>query len=218
MDTRTTPMLDEVMRLASEQGWTVQSEHEHGASITSTIVRGDQERIMFHSWGPQAQGGNGQIRSYAGQIMAGTVAVQQIRGEGFLSQDEVVHQLAKLNWAPNCPFELQVQEGEYEQGWETASNYTVHRLRPGRYPIEFVTVDYRRVDMDRYPKSAYYAIARVPTDEIRRFYINRVLTASSAHDEAIVPPRKSSILWAVYAYEVRDRRDDSFGLFQVVPV
>jgi hypothetical protein len=82
------------------------------------------------------------------------------------------------------------------QVWETASNYTRYEVQPGDYPVEWrdnlhrpvitagQTVEYGRVVVD--------AIER------QRHYVNRVLGASSSHDE--YPDRPTTLTNDHYAY------------------
>ncbi len=81
--------------------------------------------------------------------------------------------------------------------WETASNYTKHRLTPGVYPIEFVDIDHKPVREGERP---YYAIATIPTTIVEIYYVNRILNHTSAHQEN--PNKPGTILFRCYAYEI----------------
>lgn len=205
LQTRAT--MTETLNRARATGWQVQLCPPEPHVQKAELRRGDDERLSLTAW----DGGLNDVHCLHGQVATGLVSRTRVCHfwNSRITQAEMNQLLRRTSWDNNSGHLLQVSEGEYRQSWETASNYTVHRLHPGLYPIEFVGIDYQRTDDER----PYYAIARVPTTEIRQSYVNRVFTASSAHNEEL--DRPSSILWSVYGYQLPDRADSAH--FKVVP-
>lgn len=200
--------LQTTLNRARATGWQAQLCPPEPHIQKAELRRGDDERLSLTAW----VSGLGDVHCLHGQVATGLVSRRRVNysWNSRITQAEMYDLLRRTTWENNSGYLLQVSEGEYRQSWETASNYTVHRLHPGLYPIEFVDIDYQRTDGER---PHYYAIARVPTTEIRQFYINRVFTASSAHDDEL--DRPSSILWSVYGYQLPNRADSAY--FKVVP-
>lgn len=75
---------------------------------------------------------------------------------------------------------------EVTQTWETASNYTVHEVQPGTYPVSLTT-----------GPGSTWVLVTVDTIVKQNYYVNRVFSASSAHDERPNTPGS-------YTFQLRD--------------
>lgn len=194
--------IERAHELAEQNGWQI-------ADMTESrlrLRRGERESVTFAHWA------DGVIHVIHAQVATGPVSVSKVERSWNSSiwEPEIARilQAKPASAYTDYPFEMVVSEGEYTQCWETASNYTRHQLVPGVYPVELVGIDYQAVT-----KQPYYAIAHINTIEIEQFWVNRVLTASSAHSTTSGDP--SSILWSAYAYHVATADQYVDGPFMV---
>lgn len=177
--------------LLMHNGWSIESMTES----TIRAVRGKRERLEYSWWA------DGSIHILRGQVASGPVSVRRVQDRGWNStiwQAEVDAEVMRkpASEYTDYEYELHVSAGEVKRSWETASNYTLHELVPGVYPVELVGIEY-------HPSiRPYYAIAMVDTFEVERHYVNRLLSHSNAHTEQMHVA--SSIMWDVYSYNLKD--------------
>ena len=95
-----------------------------------------------------------------------------------------------------------VDEGSIyvDRNLATASWWEKYRLVGGTYPVEYVTIDHRPVNVAEGGRP-YYAIVRVPAVMIESYYVSRLFNASSAHHETGLE-KESVRIFEVYAYNV----------------
>lgn len=79
---------------------------------------------------------------------------------------------------------------EVQQTWETACNYTMHEVQPGTYAA-------------RMSRDGHFVCIGVDTIVLQNYYVNRVFTASSAHDERPMTPGRYT--FQLYDYLVAEQ-------------
>lgn len=89
----------------------------------------------------------------------------------------------------------------HRQDYETASTWSRYEIQPGTYEIEFVTINYRPVPEGQRP---YYATVKVDARRVEHAYINRLLTASSAHHDETPDAPIEKLHRSIYAYAFND--------------
>ena len=104
-------------------------------------------------------------------------------------------------------FELVIDEDfEYvDRALATASWWDRYLLRAGRYPIEYLTVNYH-VPWQAAPHmngSAYWGVAKVKGILVETYRVNRLLTASSS--ETRHPNTETTKHFQWYEYQIKDQ-------------
>ena len=212
MKTTQKMLLGDAAVIAARAGWNWTSTAENGGSrVTLECLRG-RERMHFTAWSA-----NGEISQANGQVATGIYSLEQIRENWPPSEKQIENWLrrpAASDWSNNSGFDLEVSEGLVRESWETACNYTEKRLIAGRYPLELQSLEYQRTGEGR----PYYARAVIPAVAVREFYVNRVFTASKAHDNEL-DERPSSHDWTIYAYQLPEagQTREIGDLFRIVP-
>lgn len=85
--------------------------------------------------------------------------------------------------------------------YETASTWSRYEIQPGTYDVEFVNINYRPVPEGARP---YYATVKLDARRVQHSYVNRLLTASSAHDEHTPEAPIEPLHRSLYAYAFED--------------
>lgn len=186
--------IETVIESAVKNGWEVNSHSDR----SKVFRRGAESMHLFHWSSGEIYSGN--INYATGPVSIGRRELHQ-RVSGY-PVDEILSYVTGKKAEDFGPTEYVLvieEDATKKEDWETASNYSIHKLAPGKYPIEFVGASHNALREGERP---YYAIARVPSTIVEEFYVNRLLHASSSHHEK--PNKPSIVLWNRYAYEVKD--------------
>lgn len=108
-----------------------------------------------------------------------------------------------MTLAPTLVFD---EPTEYHRAdYETASMWSKYEIEPGRYEVEFVTINYTPCPEGARP---YYALVRLNVRQVENYHENRLWTASayasSAHHEKTPDAPIETLSRSTYAYNFED--------------
>lgn len=206
-----------VESLAAAHGWHLASATEtaDNANGRRLYIR-DGERVHLRTWP-----GTGGVPALTAEPAAGRVSTREFRREWTghnVAIGDVVEAFTGPRAAtfPASPLVIVVDAGEFidRNAYATASNYNTVATVPGRYPVELLD-GYGRPTAD--VASARRFVAIVPATIVREYYVNRVFSASSAHDNATNRPTHHYVTGD--AYLLADGSAPTFldGLASIVP-
>lgn len=209
--------LAQVEALAARHGWTLHSATESADNPNgSRAYRRGREAIVIRTW-PHSGG----VPSLTADLAAGRVNMRQF-GRTWTGHNVPADVITEAFTGPRAesfpasPYVIVVESGEFidRNAYATASNYNTVATVPGRYPVELL--DARgRVTAD--VREAHRFVAIVPARIVGQYYVNRVFSATSAHDDTVSIPTMHYV--SGYGYELADgyavsRLD---GLAAIVP-
>lgn len=209
--------LAQVEALAASHGWTLHSATESADNPNgSRAYRRGREAIVIRTW-PHSGG----VPSLTADLAAGRVNMRQF-GRTWTGHNVAADVITEAFTGPRAesfpasPYVIVVDAGEFidRNAYATASNYNTVATVPGRYPVELL--DSRgRVTAD--VREAHRFVAIVPATIVREYYVNRVFSASSAHDNATNRPTHHYVTGD--AYLLADGSAPTFldGLASIVP-
>lgn len=177
-----------VEELAASHGWTLAkvTESEGHPNGRRTYVR-NGERVDMSTWP-----GTGGVPSLSATLAAGRVITRRF-GRGWTGHNVPAAVVIEAFTGPRAetfpasPYVIVVDAGEFvdRTAYETASNYNTVATVPGRYPVELLDDSGRVVaSVDK----ARQFVAIVPATIVGEYYVNRLGSASSAHDNAVSRP------------------------------
>lgn len=106
---------------------------------------------------------------------------------------------------------------EVQRTWETASNYTMYEIHPGRYEVGYTTLGYRdwTPDMQGDQQDAYYAKIELKATRLYSYWVNRLFQASSAGREE----HGDETTYTIHPYHYSARADqpgNAHGRYELV--
>jgi hypothetical protein len=165
----------EIAALAETHGWT-RTEKRRDRAHTDARFERDDERVTLTVWHETDNIPAGFAELAAGRVKS---VRRELSWYGHAHRHSDVAAWFTGKRASDYPASMWVVEVEDTDStyrnyrYETASAYDEVKLTPGMYPIECVGGE---------------VLARIPGTVVREYYENRLLTASSVHDEKVCKP------------------------------
>ena len=188
-----------VESLAAAHGWTLASATESADNPNGRrMYTRDGERVHMSTW-PSTGG----VPSVSADLAAGRVLTRQFRREWSghnVAGRDITEAFTGPRAAdfPASPYVIAVDAGEFidRNAYATASNYNTVATVPGRYAVELLD-GHGRVTTDLAAARRWFAA--VPATIVREYYVNRLGSASSAHDNVTNRPTVHSLSGDAYA-------------------
>lgn len=206
-----------VESLAAAHGWTLASATESADNPNGRrMYTRDGERVHMSTW-PSTGG----VPSVSADLAAGRVLTRQFRREWSghnVAGRDITEAFTGPRAAdfPASPYVIAVDAGEFidRNAYATASNYNTVATVPGRYAVELLD-GHGRVTTDLAAARRWFAA--VPATIVREYYVNRLGSASSAHDNATNRPTVHSLSGDAYVFADGSAPVFLDGLASIVP-